>query len=637
MNRPIFEPRRFEYQGSHHYFVPERLEIALRVLQPVFLIGLRGTGKTTLLHSLSWKQRIENQAYRKQLEKEHGNAFYDRTIGVYTKLPESKIERIGIWLGKLNETTGCLFALYIDLLWVELIVDAVANLSVREVLLGSASAERAVVGTLLKDAWQCPVLDRLKESHRCCTFKDFARLVNRARRELEHAAESGEKLDRAIENFRPQQYGEFGKFVAQELANFCNNLDEAPQGHKSWVFRICMDEGENLSVDQQKVVNSIYRLARWPLFFTIAYVEMPDVRSTLLRNLTLADADRKLILLTTQTDAEFKEYVEGVVNTRITSELELQNARFNVDANLGRLDLNQILDSVLKESVSRNAKDLISMASSAVVAEGETPPYLETYYDRMVPHDEREPESGLPSWSVRRNESAGYRKKFVAAYLSLFHELGSEVRYAFSDMLLQMSDKCVRDFLSQMNEVFLASNLEINEFLKSTIDWKIQNRGIKAASKEKRKTFESALCVAGAEWLIDGLGYTTVHLQAASARRFKSPELGRFLIRKNRESSEGDDQLNEAILDAIVSGFLRTIEDDRPSTEAWIVQLHTSLAPYYGFSYRGAMYQCEIKRSELLCFLSAESQQTVKLEAKKAADRIGGGSDDMPLFDAMDT
>ncbi|MCD0458138.1 ORC-CDC6 family AAA ATPase [Roseiconus lacunae] len=293
-----------------------------------------------------------------------------------------------------------------------------------------------------------------------------------------------------------------------------------------------------------------------------------------------------------------------------------------------------ILDTVLKESVSAEAKKWQALAKDLEEDKDGYPPYLQCYFHSVVPKDEMQ-QQDHQAWSIRRVESAGYRKKFVAAYLSLLNDLNMDVRYAFSDMLMQLSDKCVRDFLSQMNAVFEAANQNIIEFLHGTVDWRVQNRGIHAASQDKRNSFDSALCVAGAEWLVDGLGYTTAHLQSCSARRLRSPELGRFIIRKKRDPTEEDGQLNEAIMDAVMSGFLRTVDDEKVSGEAWILQLHTSLAPHYGFSYRGAMYNCEVKRAELISFLSAHSTGEVKARAIAVSERIAGGSDDLPLFEGM--
>ncbi|MCD0462033.1 hypothetical protein LOC72_21370 [Roseiconus lacunae] len=316
---------------------------------------------------MSWKQRLSNSAYREQLTEQHGDPFYDRVIGVYTKLPESKIEGIGVWLGELDELKGQLFSLYIDLLYVELLVDAVANLSVHEVIENSASAERELVATLIEDVFYAPVWASLLKRHSCSTLKDLARLVNRGRRELEHAAEMHSKFEDAQERFRPPQFGEFGKCVATSLGHYCNGQSavDTEAAQNSWVFRVCMDEGENLSHDQQLVVNSMYRLSRWPLFFAIAYVEMPDVRSTFKRNLTLTDADRKTIALTTQTDSEFREYVEGVVNIRAKSEFGEEATKFSVESLLGKMSLNRILDTNGTAALQRRVATVLVMTAQS--------------------------------------------------------------------------------------------------------------------------------------------------------------------------------------------------------------------------------------------------------------------------------
>jgi len=41
---------------SHIYYLPKEVFDVLEAPKSVFLLGSRGTGKTTLLHALSWRE-----------------------------------------------------------------------------------------------------------------------------------------------------------------------------------------------------------------------------------------------------------------------------------------------------------------------------------------------------------------------------------------------------------------------------------------------------------------------------------------------------------------------------------------------------------------------------------------------------
>lgn len=623
---PVFEPRRFELQGSHLFFISPKLDGQLHTEKPIFLVGLRGSGKTTLLFSLNWSQRLRNDSYRKQLESEHGSAFYDRVIGVYTKLPESKVSAIGNWLGEFDETKARLFGLYIDLLSIELILEAVANLNAAGVVAGTGDLEHSIVADIIQDSCQAGCWIEALRTRKQKTFLEIKRAAISVRRDLERHADLGHSVSTAIARFEPPQFGELAKKFASKLTQFCNSDIET--GSLGWRFRICMDEGEHLTSDQQRVVNSIYRLAQWPLFYAIAYVSKPDFRNTYLSGLTLSDADRELIVLSTQSDSEFERYVEGVVNVRLKNDYPNISTTFSVRATLGDLNLDAILSDVLRDSVNAVAKSLVSVAEQ-VEPNAPLPPFLRCYFEKATGKTSDTPDS---KWEKRREDSGGYRKKFVGAYLSLFNDLETHPKYAFAEMVLQLSDKCIRDFLSQMQAIFLASDLSLDDFLRQKIPWKVQHKGIMDASDQKRRSFDSFLCVAGVESIIDGLGHTTAYLQSRCKRRLTSPELGRYQIRSSQ--FQGGSFLQQAIEDGIIAGFIRYSDEERVAGESIEIQLHTALAPHYGFSYRGPMYPCEVRSDDLLAF-AQESEGTIQQQSLRLAEKLSGGSHAMPLFDRL--
>jgi ABC-type lipoprotein export system ATPase subunit len=52
----------------HLYFLPNDVFSRLEQPKPTYLIGSRGTGKTTLLTALSWKEQLNNPYLSEKLD-----------------------------------------------------------------------------------------------------------------------------------------------------------------------------------------------------------------------------------------------------------------------------------------------------------------------------------------------------------------------------------------------------------------------------------------------------------------------------------------------------------------------------------------------------------------------------------------
>jgi hypothetical protein len=81
-----FAANRFEFEGKHLYYLPVEVFRPLEEPVPAYLIGTRGTGKTTLLKALNWERRLRDEHLRSQLG---DDPFAGRYIGVYLKIPRS--------------------------------------------------------------------------------------------------------------------------------------------------------------------------------------------------------------------------------------------------------------------------------------------------------------------------------------------------------------------------------------------------------------------------------------------------------------------------------------------------------------------------------------------------------------------
>jgi hypothetical protein len=629
-----FTLSRFEHERIHLYFLPGEVFSRLEGAKPTYLIGSRGTGKTTLLTALSWKEQLNNPYLSHKLSGA-GNRGY---IGIYIRTPEfilASLDRTHATIDEISRAT--LFAYYLDLVWLKELADALATLLVRGVIRASIAQEQDVIERILEAQGAFLGVQKTPEAR---TLKELSRLFESAKRVLERTIKLPMAAERFMDLLPNGQIGEFGRSIATLMSDFCETNTPTMTGIH---FKICLDEAECLTLSQQRVINSMVRLSRYPVSFIISYVRpMEDMTNTLIPGMTIQKADREIIPLDELSDEKFRVFCEGVASVRIERQMVRRSVRFRTRTVLGDLDINSLLLSLLKSSASPSARELLASAVStqrdasaqntAISPEKPSaPPIYQTYLLRKRDVDVV-PQSAEP-WQRRGQDSAELRKRMVAAYLLICKEHQFNVKYASADMLIQMSDRCVRDYLSQMHEVFVTSAVPLETFLKKRLSVDKQDVSLRGASLQKK----GSLPISGlsapqqAELLVDGLAQLTERLQTDNrrGRALGSPERGVFRLSVNGTHP----QLKEAlrlIREAAEAGFLKILER---SEDQWKFRVHCSLAAAYSFSYRGAYYPTSITLQDLTSFYSQTDEAKRALLVASIADGAGGNSETLPLFE----
>lgn len=595
-----FSLARFEYEQEHMYFLQRRLFERLELQKPVYLVGSRGTGKTTLLKALSWSERLANKSLQRQLSGQDA-----RYIGVYLKLPEIQLGLISRWATSVEQGTQAnIFAHYIDLVWIEELLRAISEYAVAGRIDLPARDERECMLTIFGEYRS---IFSLKDAPPQ-TLRELARSLRLRREDLEMCASTGVSPQDAVRQLRLLDHvGEFGRKIAEHLGRLCNQGAGSSADTPPWTFKVCMDEGECLDDFQQLVMNTMLRLSKAPLFFVVSFVSSPsDATTTLIHGLSLQQADRELVPLDDLTETEFRELVEGVASVRVQHLTGEPSCRFSASRILGSIDINALLLGILRESVSPDAKALLERAKTMALLptfdealdenagrrtrNGVTaPPIYQTY---LIDKLQLTPPDTNTNWKRRKQESAELRKKLVAAYLSICNDINAEPRYASAEILLQVSDKCVRDYLGQLHEIYQIAGMSLPKFLEGPIDVRTQDRAIKSASRKKYESLPLFGVNSPAETLavVDGLSKLTSQLQKKSPtdRHLKSSERGLFVVNFGSPPVDGSGQLLRSVREAAEAGFLRV---RNASTNPLVFRVHTSLSPKYGFSYRGAYYQ----------------------------------------------
>lgn len=636
--RSPFSITRFEYEVRPLYYLQEDLYSTLQRSKPCYLLGSRGTGKTTLLRSLSWRERLHNKSLYNQLGRDVFSAF----IGIYIKLPTIQIDAISLWLIDSIETTKrTIYSRYLELVQLQEIFESVAELEAAGQLEYSASLEQRAVRRLVEEYENELCFDE-KATARPISFSDLSNSVRQLRRYIEKASQSGESPTTVLQRIgNPVQLGNLSREITRHLCIAISKGKEATE----LAFKVCFDEAETLDAFGVKVLATWVRLSTGSLNHVISFASKPDSLSdTLLPNLTVQSADVTLLDLDCIKDNEFRAFAEGVTTLRL---MELWRAEpderpnapllpFDTEQLFGKLNINFLLEDALRQSVAPVAKELLREASLRA-GEISNPnatkrsrkgddaalPIYETYLELKTKR--QLPDSTAPKWTKRRATSQLTRKPMIAAYLSIMHELHTAPRYAYADMILQLSDSCIRDFLNNLEYMFQKSKMPIWEFINlARVKITVQSSGLLDASRAKFKSLpiHGVNHPSSTAKLVNGLGRTTHLLQTRSAdgiRHLRSTERGIFTLTLESKS----DAMARAIrlvIDAAEAGFLKLVSGEELTLS---FRVHTSLAPAFQLSYRGAYYPAAILATDILSFADAADDNGI--------DRLANG-----LFERLD-
>ena len=294
-----------------------------------------------------------------------------------------------------------------------------------------------------------------------------------------------------------------------------------------------------------------------------------------------------------------------------------------------------MLQGILRQSVSPPARALLERAGknknvpfySFYKKEGS--PIYQTYLVEKLGIDIDVNQK--QKWEKRNQESREIRKRMVSAYLSICKEFNQDPIYRSAEILLGVCDNSIRDFLSNLDEIFHASNCDIDKFITTTVPLYTQDTAIKQSSQKKLNSLPQAPVTSpgGVGKLVYGLGHLTSVIQTSSndSSHLRSSERGRFSIKKT--GGQKEQRITDLIIQAAEAGFLRIVQD---TEKQLIFRVHTSLAPALTFSYRGAYYDTPIEFFHLERMLNAEDKTNLEQITKDIANSIYNIGDSKQLM-----
>lgn len=613
----------------------------------VYITGSRGTGKTTLLKGLEWKQRLINKSLKNQLG---SNPFERRCIGVYLNMPNFVSKHFINWPPKIEELDDLtweeekarVYSLYLEYQILQLFTKAIQGLKILDFLKFSPHQELKTINEILVER---PEIRFFLEENEKAGLNDLRLCFKRMHENIRFCAINKIPLQPTA-GYPCLQMGQMLEEVAGILLRLCSmeeGEEEKLDRDNRWTFKVCIDQTESPETYQQKAINTmIARQETGEVSFAIASLEGVDIESTYIPRHPLTDADREHYPLEKvyRDLKKYRQFIEAVTELRFKKFTGNEGISVNLKEILGEWDINALLYPALKRSEKEKVKSFIRRSeenkgvklfefkrkeTSLDVLEENTlyrsedeitiPPFYQTYLTEKLeiklPHDRTD------QGEIRAQKSKEIRKKMVAAMLCMCKEFSFDVPYAGYNMVISMSDRCIRDFLRQMHYIYLEEGDTPTKFMQNNIHPNKQDSAIHKASEKKFSGISNELTYNSSEVmrLINALGVITSKIQSAfnDPLALKNTERGRFEIDFSQMKQTNAKELQKILGLARDSLYIKTIGDfySYKDNKKILFRLHRLFAPKFEFSYRGAYYNVSIKGDVLLKICYAEDEQLV--------------------------
>jgi len=621
-----FEGQRWEQDAEHIIYLPEIFN-ELEKRQDLYIIGSRGTGKTTFLKALNWKTRVENRSIHAQTE--NGNLFKDRYIGIYidAMVFGDSIFEMG------DSEDDSLMRVYS--LWAEL------NVLYRLI--------EAIKGLYKNDYIDFTIKD---EQFQCNKIYDYLSnlLGDTILRNRENAGIDYDLilLEQVAHNLRGKVIREVGELKSNVASySFGNLIKETfpklvglcdDEREIKWCTKICFDAIES-APNFHKIVNTFVakKLSKrvWFIISGLTH-RLVDMNQTYIPNHNLTNDDKAHIdlditffLRSTTKRKEFAHLAEGICNLRLRHSDNTidDNKKFDLTACLGNWTMNQILDVYLKRretiSVGKEFKDFMDLVEENNKTNKyltKFPPYIETYYYDILEQNKKW--AGTLQKSRQKNMGAG--KKYIVITLALLrnYKLTSSTPYAGERQLMYLCNS-TREFLQLMAALF---DVRMRQHQSKDLSYFYSFKAKLTQSEIKAQT-EAAVKVAEYKYteiknksdkeiiakrvsvFIDTCGKILYDLQAKTEfSSLKSDEKGVFTV--SFKDDKSGKKLSSFLKTAADDTIIKIINEDNKNDRSIIdFELSRLFSPKYKFLFRSPGGKITLNESLLkdLCTNSNDS------------------------------
>ncbi|GGD86766.1 ORC-CDC6 family AAA ATPase [Microbacterium murale] len=579
----FFDDRWEQDRIQHFYYLAtpayQRLS---RLAKHVVLKGHRGTGKTTLLRALDWRERLTNSHLRSALGDE---PFADHTVGCFLQIKLLPVDMLDIWLRSSNDQVRyAIISSYLRASWIVEICAAIRGLNDAR-RFASYGEELADLGPVAQMVWEW-VPKALKvgpvTTNETISIVDIDRIARGIMRYLRDAAAiEFPSPEDALTRLDLLDLGVVSSRVFSALATFVSRLG----GEGLWTFRICMDEGEFLSEDWAVALRTLIRETDSPVYLAVSVLNSLG-SSTRAAGASLSIDDREIVDLDDRPPEQMVDLLNGVMRARLEL-VGVARPRFDLKSFLGNPDLDELFEIAISRSERRAAERMRRRPR------GGSP---------IREHLEQAGAIRANTAQSRRDESVGYRKKKIAGYLHLLGSLGIDrPTYAGWRIAVNMADNSVRDFvrflryameLWSRDEPESMTDKDVAKFLAAPrLDYRLQDAALDRLGRQKLDSMSATLVdhvVASA--VVKLFGEVSHRSDFYGDKRMGRPNANRIVVRdpgRPIEAGASYATLIRLLEQAASYGYISDLE----ITEGRLsCRVNRSFARHFGFSYWKPQY-----------------------------------------------
>lgn len=647
-----FRPTKFEWEDDPQIWLSPTARSLTQSLKPVYISGTRGSGKTTILRSLSSKILLESDFLRLQFSTKSFTWFgvylqFNRNLQFYTsELSQLLNSARSESQPEISEYE--VFSKYFEVSLLSAFLEEAKELESRGILHTKAANEREACRELESIFVDCdiPGIKMIED------FSDARRLCEKIldiflARDYDYSPEFVRRIISAFRTGRLIRLVKSSGVPALSSANF--------RATKPLELFILIDDCESLSSIQQRALNTYIRQtegeAKWVVSFLSGQFNTTD---TFLPNTSLIEADRDIIRLNSMSDKDFTNFCEKVADIRIKGTIMDNVAKRVFDeksfsfGKFGDYSYNDLCEESLRRSQSKHVRRLREdVAHTKARLRGCLPP---RFFKRFHCDNNQSPfiehilltdlDLDVEKYVREQNELTLLQviaRKQVAAFIYLCRSVNTTPRLFGKNVASAFSDTTIRDFLDLMAEVFAVGLSSANSdavseqtlakrtrsFLNtsSPIPMALQDSAIRRASVAK---FQSVEALASSTEphianFVRGIGYLTRELHGLRDRpsALRVAERGVFRINVDAvdaqlgESSKLGDFLRIARRTER-DGFVKIVEMPTHSEPFIRLRIHKRLCPFFECSPRSAYETVTLSTRDVVTMLMWEPDRDIE-------------------------
>lgn len=622
LNNP-FEGQRWEQDSENIIYLPE-IFVEFEKRQDLYLVGSRGTGKTTFLSALNWKTRLENPSIHMQMEKEY--LFKEKYIGIYINamsFSNTIFETNGI-------DDGSLMPLYS--LWAEInvlcrVLESIEGLydeGYIDITIEDEQLQCNKIYDYLLNLFGSTILSERENADINYNITFLAEVVG--------ALPSTVIDERNNLKWKYEAYS-FGDLIKNTLPNLMILCDGKDDGE--WCTKICFDQIESAPKFQIIANTLVAKKLSKKIWFIISGLNHRgiDMKKTYVPKHNLTDDDRKYIDLDNEFFSSesakhraFYSLAEGICDLRLKHSDNTidKEEKFKLTTHLGSWDMNQILDIVLTRKKKTSVNDEFKKFMGTV-RENHThnryltdyPPYIDTYYYDILKYNKK----WRGDLQISREKNSDTGKKYVVIMLALLNEykFQASTPYVGTRQIMSLCST-TREFLKIMKALFdvrmkKTSHKDLNYFFSYKASFtqneiSMQTKAVLNVANDKYNGIDhdSEKATERMRVFIDTCGTILYHLQAKKElSSLTSNEKGIFTVSFEDKKDMGVPYTFLKIADA--DTYIQILNDPTENNNTIDFELSKLFAPKYKFSFRKTQNKITIDGKLLnnLCTSKADS------------------------------